>query len=89
MTEPIGASAALSPSNGMHAVLSKSETNLSANGGNAKDNVASPPKSSGASKLAIFNVVSLNNLNESDGEAFGSGKPMNDLSKNQTLNNIQ
>lgn len=80
--------AALTPYNGMHAVLSKSETNLFVNAGNAKTNVASSPKGSGSNKLAIFNVVSLNNLHESDGEAFGSGKPMNDLSKNQTLNNI-
>lgn len=91
VTEPVdgdGASAALSPSNCLHTVLSKSETNLSVNGRNVKNNVSSSPKGNGATNLAIFNVVSLNNLHESDSEAFGTGKPMNDLSKNQTLNNI-
>lgn len=53
--------------------LSKSETNIFE--GSDTDN-----------KLAIYNVVSLNDLNESD--AFCNRRQMNDLSKNQVLNNI-
>lgn len=52
--------------------LSKSETNIF-------------NCDSGANKLAIYNVVSLNDLNESD--PFFQ-RPMNDLSKNQCLTNI-
>lgn len=36
--------------------------------------------------MAIYNVVSLNDLNESD--PFLNRRQMNDLSKNQFLNNI-
>lgn len=53
--------------------LSKSETNIFEG-------------SDSQSKLAIYNVVSLNDLNVSD--AFLSRRQMNDLSKNQVLNNI-
>lgn len=53
--------------------LSKSETNIF-EGGDMEN------------KLAIYNVVSLNDLNESD--PFLNRRQMNDLSKNQVLNNI-
>lgn len=54
--------------------LSKSETNIfESNHGD------------GASKISVFNVVSLNDLNESDPFL---NRPMNDLSKTQCLNQI-
>lgn len=52
--------------------LSKSETNIF--------------DVTNAAKLSIFNVVSLNDLNDAT-DTF-SNRPMNDLSKNQLLNNI-
>lgn len=87
----------------MNANFSKSETNLSGGGGGHKVNQHSNgTKSSaaaggvggsggGGKKLAVFSVVSLNDLHENEDVAFGGGdhgKPMNDLSKNQTLNTI-
>lgn len=53
--------------------LSKSETNI------FDDDI-------NGSKLSVFNVVSLNDLNDATNSFCN--KPMNDLSKNQMLNNI-
>lgn len=82
----------------MNAIFSKSETNLCASAGQMITGSNGTKQSPGAGgcnkKLAVFSVVSLNDLHETDDVAFGAGgcgdnsKPMNDLSKNLTLNTI-